>query len=213
MTNLQLSHVLSSFSSSSATKSFLLETLSHIFLFPWEEAGLAGVVSKMVILAQSSNFQNCIKKTNKIPEYARDYKKEYLLIIGINKEFRYFVEHIHESPIGLFENHRVARIKYFIKRFLKGQERGKLQDTSNFEIESRVVDNLIKIKKNFLNFNQYINFCKCCYHEDDVPFIDPYPGFKNIYDDFELFCSKFKIKYEDGGSFWDHFTDSDSDSD
>ena len=43
------------------------------------------VVRKMVILARSSNFQNCIKKTNKIPEYARDYKKEYLLIIGINK--------------------------------------------------------------------------------------------------------------------------------
>ena len=73
----------------------------------------------MVILAQSSNFQNCIKKTTKIPEYARDFKKEYLLIIGINKEFRYFVEHIHESPIGLFENQKVVRIKYFIKRFLK----------------------------------------------------------------------------------------------
>ena len=121
-------------------------------------AVVIAVVRKMVILAHSSNFQNCIKKTNKIPEYARDFKKEYLLIIGINKEFRYFVEHIHESPIGLFENQKVVRIKYFIKRFLKGQERGKLQDISNFEIESSDVDNLIKIKKNFLNFNQYINF-------------------------------------------------------
>ena len=44
----------------------------------------------MVILAQSSNFQNCIKKTNKIPEYARDFKKEYLLIIGIEKMFSFF---------------------------------------------------------------------------------------------------------------------------
>ena len=40
-----------------------------------------------------------------------------------------------------------------------------------------------------------------------------YPGFKKIYDDYELFCSKFKIKYEDCGSFWDYCTDSDSDSD
>ena len=62
---------------------------------------VAQVVREMVILAQSSNFQNSIKKTNKIPQYARDFKKEYLLIIGINREFRYFVEHIHESPIGL----------------------------------------------------------------------------------------------------------------
>ena len=143
--------------------------------FIWTTLVFLGVVIEMVILEQ----KNCVRSINsKIPEYARDYKKEYLLIIGINKEFRYFVEHIHESPIGLFENHRVARIKYFIKRFLKGEERGKLQDTSNFEINNIDVDNLIKIKKNFLNFNQYINFCKGCFDDEDASFIDPYPGFK-----------------------------------
>ena len=108
----------------------------------------------MVILAHSSNFQNCIKKTNKIPEYARDFKKEYLLIRGINKEFKYFVDNINEATRGLFENHRVVRIKYFIKRFLKGQERGKLQDTSNFEINNIVVIQIIlhiKIKKEEIN--------------------------------------------------------------
>ena len=113
----------------------------------------------MVILRQ----KNCPKSINsKIPEYARDYKKEYLFIRGINKEFKYFVDNINEASIGLFENHRVVRIKYFIKRFLKGQERGKLQDTSKFEINNIDVDNLIKIKKNFVNFNQNINFCKSC---------------------------------------------------
>ena len=120
---------------------------------------------------------------------------------------------MNRPPIGLFENQKVVRIKYFIKRFLKGQERGKLQDTSNFEINNIDVDNLIKIKKNFLNFNQYINFCKSCFDDEDASFIVPYPGFKNIYDDFDLFFSKFKIKYEDGGSFWDYYSDSDSDSD
>ena len=165
----------------------------------------------MVILQQ----KNCVRSINsKIPEYVREYKKEYLLIRGINKEFKYFVDNINEATRGLFENHRVVRIKYFIKRFLKGQERGKLQDTSNFEINNIDVDNLIKIKKNFLNFNQYINFCKSCFDDEDASFIDPYPGFKNIYDDFELFFSKFKIKYEEGiNSFWDYCTDSVSDSD
>ena len=147
----------------------------------------------MGILEHFSNSQNCIKSTNKIPEYARDFKKEYLFIRGINKEIKYFVDNINDATTGLFENDRVDRIKYFIKRFLKGQERGKLQDTNNFEINNIDVDNLIKIKKNFLNFNQYINFCKSCFDEDE-PFIDPYPGFKNIYYDFELFFSKFKIK-------------------
>ena len=69
---------------------------------------------------------------------------------------------------------------------------------------------MIKIKKNFLNFNQYINFCKYCYDDDDEPFIDPYPGFKNIYDDFELLFSKFKIKYKE--FIYDSDSDSDSDS-
>ena len=160
----------------------------------------------MGILEHFSNSQNCIKSTNKIPEYVRDFKKEYLFIRGINKEIKYFVDNINDATTGLFENDRVDRIKYFIKRFLKGQERGKLQDTSNFEINNIDVDNLIQIKKNFLNFNQYINFCKSCFDEDE-PFIDPYPGFKNIYYDFELFFSKFKIKYEEGRY------DSDSDSD
>ena len=85
----------------------------------------------MVILGHLSNYQNCIKSTNKIPEYAREYKKEYLLIRGINKEFKYFVDNINDATRGLFENHKVDRIKYFIIRFLKGQERGKLQDISN----------------------------------------------------------------------------------
>ena len=42
------------------------------------------VVSKMGIVAHLSNFKNCIKSTNnKIPEYAREYKREYQFIIGL----------------------------------------------------------------------------------------------------------------------------------
>ena len=65
----------------------------------------------MGILDHTSNFQNCIKKTNKIPEYAREFKNEYLFIRGINKEFKYFVDNIKEAYRGFFENHRVDKIK------------------------------------------------------------------------------------------------------
>ena len=85
----------------------------------------------MVSLLHFSTSQNCIKSTNKIPEYAREYKKEYLFIRGINMEFKYFVDNIDKANTGLFENHRVDSIKYLIKRFLRGQERGKLKDISN----------------------------------------------------------------------------------
>ena len=91
---------------------------------------------------------------------------------------------------------------------MRAQEKGKIKDISEFEIYEDDVDNLIKIEKNFFNFNQYINFCKDCY-EDDEPFIDPYPGFKNIYDDFEIFFSSLNIKYEEVN----YISDSDSDSD
>ena len=112
----------------------------------------------MGILAQTSNFQNCIKKTNKIPEYAREFKNEYLFIKGINKEFKYFVENINEATRGLFENHRVDKIKKFIKKFLLAQKLGYLNDVSNFEIESSDVDYLIKIKKTFIILNNILIF-------------------------------------------------------
>ena len=161
-----------------------------------------------MFVAHTSKIENFIKSTNnKIPEYAKEYKREYQFIIGINKEFKYFADNLDKATTGIFENHRsVDRIKYFIKRLLRGQEKGKLQDISEFEIDEVYLDNLIKIEKNFFNFNQYINFCKDCY-EDDEPFIDPYPGFKNIYDDFKIFFSKLNIIYEEVN----YISDSDSD--
>ena len=49
-----------------------------------------------------------------IPEYAKDFKKEWLVIRGINKEFKYFVDNIDDSTRGLFQNPRVDRIKKYI---------------------------------------------------------------------------------------------------
>ena len=164
----------------------------------------------MVFLGKFSDHPN-FNKIDKIPEYAKNYKKEYLFITGINKEFKYFVDNINSATSDLFLNHRVDKVKKIIKRFLLAQERGRLKDTSNFEIESNDVKYLIKIEQRFLNFSQYINYCKYCYDEEDFCFIDPYPGLNNIYDDdFDLFLSKFKIKYEEGISFWDYSSDSDS---
>ena len=64
------------------------------------------VVIEMVILEHFSHSQNYIKSTNKIPPYAREYKKEYLFIRGINKEFKYFIDKLDDLNNGLFESHR-----------------------------------------------------------------------------------------------------------
>ena len=137
----------------------------------------------MVILALSSNFQNYITKTNKIPEYARDYKKEYLFIRGINKMCLNFIPKYETDSRKRFVSEYYDSIKYFIKRFLKGQERGKLQDISSFVLR-----------------NYDISFIEDLYliiiYEIDFEEVD-----KSDYRDFyELFCKfyeKIKIVYYD----------------
>ena len=144
-----------------------------------------------------------------IPDYAKDFKNEYLFILGINNEFKYFLDNMNEATRGLFKNFRVDKVKKFIKLFLAYQNLGQFKDVSNFEIKSSDIKNLIRIKKNFNDFNNLINYRKDCYVGNEQNFVFPYPGFINIYDDFVLFCSKFKIKYEPNDRFWDYNADRD----
>ena len=185
---------------------------------------------------QDFNHQNCVKSTNnKIPQYAQNYKKEYLYIRGINKEFKYFYNHLDEINGGLFKSKRSDNLCYLIKRFLRGQEKGKLKDISNFVIYEDDVDYLIQIKDEFSFYKIRYDALKKSSDSDsdsdaeididsdsdsdsdsdayidsdsDTDDIDdPYPGFENIYYYFELFFSKLNIEYEDSDC------DSDCDSD
>ena len=100
------------------------------------------VVSKMGILPQSfyenMNSGSTLSKS-KIPDYARDYRNEYLFIRGIDKQFKYFVDNINDAYHGLFLNHRVEIIKKHIERFELAQRLGWINDVSNFEIDSNDV--------------------------------------------------------------------------
>ena len=40
-------------------------------------------------MSYQTNGVSGFTSNNKIPDYAREYKKEYLFIIGLNKEFQY----------------------------------------------------------------------------------------------------------------------------
>ena len=139
---------------------------------------------------------------NKIPVYAREYKREYQFIRGINKEFKYFINKLDNLNNGLFESNISNRIKYFMKRFLRGQEKGKLKDISEFVLPREDLDNLIFI-------NEHFGYYKLRYDafDDDEK---PYPGFKEIYDIFNLFFNE--IKYESCDCDYSH-CDSDRDSD
>ena len=123
---------------------------------------------------------------NKIPEYAREYKKEYLFIIGLDKEFKYFKNKLDNLNKGLFESNISNRIKYNMKRFLRGQEKGKLKDISDLVLCKEDITNLIFINEHF----GYYKLRYDAFSKDKKP----YPGFKEIYDIFKLFFNQ--IKYE-----------------
>ena len=156
---------------------------------------------------------------NKIPHYARDYNKEYLYIIGLNKEFKYSINKLDDLNNGLFESKIANRIKYNMKRFLRGQEKGKLKDISNFVLPRYDVDNLIFINERFRMYKIRWDFFNPSDDSDDVDVgIDDsddeddeydgknvYPGFKEIYDIFNLFFSKLNIEYEDNDSDSDEY--------
>ena len=155
---------------------------------------------------------------NKIPFYASEYKREYLFIRGLNKEFKYLINKLDNLNNGLFESTISNRIKYNMKRFLRGQEKGKIKDISNLMFQIDDLNNLIFINQQFGYYKlRQDAFCEDSdhndYYSDDDSDDDgngeylvdgkPYPGFKEIYDIFKVFFNQ--IKYE--GS------DSDSDSD
>ena len=72
--------------------------------------------------------------SNKIPEYVREYKREYQFIRGINKDFKYLINKLDNLNNGLFESKLSDRIKFNMKRFLMGQEKGKLKDISDLRL-------------------------------------------------------------------------------
>ena len=144
----------------------------------------------MVLLAHLSNSQNYIKSTNKIPAYARDYKKEYLFIIGLDKEFKYLVDNINDATRGLFESHKVDRIKYFIKRFLRGQERGKLKDTSGLLLESKDCLYIVIVWQEMVNGLEY---------EDAIGYRDFFIILHNFYDKINFYF--YVSDYYEGGEY------------
>ena len=141
------------------------------------------VVIEMVILEQ----KNCVRSINsKIPQYARDYKKEYLLIIGINKICFNFISKYETDSRKLFVSRYSDRIKYFIKRFLKGQERGKLKDISSLFLRKYDFSNLEDL---YLNMNYDF--------EEDEKRSDDNPGYRDFYELFCKFYDKIKNLYFD----------------
>ena len=155
----------------------------------------------MGILEHSSNYQNCIKKTNKIPEYARDFKNEYLFIRGINKTSEKFVKKL-DVDVKIFDTPQAYQLMLYFRRFVKAKELGYLDDNSEFKFEEsdiNFIDSLELQLDDYMdlfydidsgNFNQ--ERCDSYEYKNLVEFNDCFERFKSkvyikeiTYSDFE----------------------------
>ena len=163
----------------------------------------------MGILDHTSNIKG---NTLKIPDYAKDYKNEYLFIKGIDTCFKFFLDNLDKADKGVFENHRVDIIKKYINKLEKAQKLNYLNDTTNLEIDEQDVPSSLLLE-GLADFGDY-------YVDDDEwefdqemfdRFVDrEFPGYKNFLKCIGLFHSKFKMVFDKYKINWN---DSDSDDD
>ena len=115
-------------------------------------------------------------KSNKIPEYAMDYKREYLFIIKINKELEYLIE-------DRFNEYHKDQIIYLTKNFLTAQEKGKLKEINELYFWKSDILDIIEFENGMLYDSYVYKYDLCC-------------DFMHY---FHRFCDKIIFKYFD----WD----------
>ena len=165
------------------------------------------VVRGMGILTQSENNSNATLSKSKIPDYAKDYKNEYLFIKGIDTCFKFFLDNLDKADKGVFKNNRVDIIKKHINKLEKAQRLGYLKDTTNIEIDEV---NSSLLLEGLADFGDY--YVDNEWEFDPVGFdmfVDrEFPGYKNLLNCIVLFHSKFKLVFDKYKINW---PDSDSD--
>ena len=117
-----------------------------------------------------------------IPSYARDYPKEFLLLTGIERCFKYYVNLIQSQRYNTLGD-RLEKVNKYLDLYQKKirvPTEIYYDDAKNFIV-------LVKLLKGIKdNFDEYIG---CCVTDvDDIDFY--YRGFTNLYTTLKRFRSK-----------------------
>ena len=120
--------------------------------------------------------------TKVIPSYASDYPKEFLLITGIERCFKYYVNLIQSQRYNTLDN-RLEKVNKYLDLYQKkiGVPTEIYYDDLKHFI---VLDKLVNGIKD--NFKDYVGCCET--DVDDIDFY--YPGFTNLYNTLKRFRSK-----------------------
>ena len=131
-----------------------------------------------------------------IPEYAKDFEKEWLVIRGINKECGEVIGRLNNDG-DLFNSSRANRIKYYIKKFLKAQERGRLKDISGFYFKYFDANNIVCLAEQLDNYRDlYVDPDSFVFDQEyyDLCIDSDYPGFKELFELISLLNDKLKAE-------------------
>ena len=155
-----------------------------------QHSGKIQVVREMGILAKTSNYQKCIKKTNKIPDYARGYRNEYLFIRGIDKTCEKFVKTL-DAEGEIFKSPQANKIKLYLNKFLKAQEIEYLNDISELYFKEKDVRFIESLE---LQLDDYMDlfYDPDSYEFDQEKYENDYSGLKEFFESFSKFNDKIK---------------------
>ena len=170
------------------------------------------VVSKMGILPQSYRDSNSILNKSKIPNYASDYRNEYLFIRSINKACWEFVKRM-DLDGKIFNSSQANKLMFHFNKFLKAIRLDYLKDISDFYFKEKDVKSIVSLECNLDDYTDL--YCDYDSFEFDQEKFDnnvenDYPGLKKFIECFNRFNDKFKVDYLSEKDF-ESFLDSDSD--
>ena len=131
-------------------------------------------------LIETQNVQdfNSNKKPPKIPDYAKDYKNEYLFIIGIDKAFEYYIENFDQADEGVFYK-RLNTINKYLNKLEKYTTYKKIK-AEEIKYSNTLLDLLHELVDN-------------CSDESIRNVDDDFPGWSNLVNTIGRFHDMFYI--------------------
>ena len=178
-----------------------------------------GLVEQKNCASNNSENSNISKK---IPEYAKDFKKEWLYITGINRKCGDFMKKLGEDTDSfekVFSSPRAKALISHFKNVLEAQKMGKLQNISQLKFKLSVVEQIIELR-----IHIYLNMGNVFYSDYLLD-----EDFQDFFENLIIFTNNANIKNEEDfeddfynidDNIWDNVeigsiseSESDSDSD
>ena len=126
-----------------------------------------------------------------ILDYAKDFKKEFIFIIDINKKCENLLKKIDEENV--FNSPQSKKLIIYFNKFLIFQELGHFKDISNYCFENEDVNFIVYLERK-LEENMDLFFNPVSFKFEEEKYENDETGFKLFFESFEKFKDKIKIK-------------------